>query len=217
MTAAKMENFPRGVQSGNNWGAPPQPFGVPSLSNPGSWSNAPGMLFITVPCTRRSIILTFIAGSGWSSNNAFGIIGGPNRHASRPVTVRILACQACKQLTSNNSTKNSNGFHSIDSIMRQVEQLKPPHEGPVQLRELLQICDTEGNAQNGGGSFTIQDEPPHGIWVKWEPENSGPMGARGAGAPGEIGSPMMGSSMAAFGGSRAFQPPGGGIASPSGF
>jgi hypothetical protein len=163
------------------------------------------------------VILTYVAGSGWSHNNAFGIIGGPNRHASRPVTVRLLACQACKQLTSNSSTKNGNGFHSIDSIMRQVEQLKPPHEGPIQLRELLQICDTEGNAQNGGGSFTIQDEPPHGIWVKWEPENSGPVGSRGAGAPGEIGSPMMGSSMTAFGGSRALQPPGGGIASPSGF
>ena len=43
VTAAKMENFPRGVQSGNSWGAPPQPFGTPSMSNQGSWSNASGM------------------------------------------------------------------------------------------------------------------------------------------------------------------------------
>ncbi|MCJ1391313.1 Stress response protein nst1 [Xylographa bjoerkii] len=196
-SAAKMENFPRGIQSANTWGAPPMPFGTPSMSNPGSWSNAPG--------------------SGWSSNNAFGIIGGPNRHVSRPVTIRLLACQACKQLTLSTPIKNNNGFHSIELILRQVEQLKPANEGPIQLRELLQICDTEGNPQNGGGSFIIQDEPPRGIFVKYEPDNNGSVGNRGVGGPGEIGSPMVGMNTPSFGGSRGFQPSSGSIASPSGF
>jgi hypothetical protein len=164
----------------------------------------------------RYILLIPILGSGWSSNNAFGIIGGPNRHASRPVTVRLLACQACRHLTSTSTNKNSKGFHSIHDILRQVDQLRPPNEGAVALDELLQICESEGNARNGGGSFIIQQEP-HGLWVKYEPENNGSMGRGGAGAPGDIGSPMMGTSNM-YGGQRGFAPPGpGGVTSPSGF
>ena len=136
---------------------------------------------------------------------------------SRPVTIRLLACQACKQLALNSPIKNNNGFYSIEVILRQVEQLKPANEGPIQMRELLQICDTEGNPQNGGGSFIIQDEPPRGIFVKYEPDNSGSVGSRGVGAPGEIGSPMVGMNTPSFGGPRAFHPSNGSISSPSGF
>jgi hypothetical protein len=37
-----MFSDPRGVQSGNSWGAPPQQFGNPAMANAGNWSNAPG-------------------------------------------------------------------------------------------------------------------------------------------------------------------------------
>lgn len=144
-------------------------------------------------------------------NNTFGVIGGPNRpNASRPVTIRLMTCQACKQLTANNPAKLGTGLHNITAVLRQVEQLRPPNEPPVQIQELMDICDTEGNAQNGGGSFTVRDEGPRGIFVRFDADDTIHMSGRG---PGEIGSPIQGNSTPAF---RPFQPPGG-IIAPSSF
>lgn len=102
--------------------------------------------------------------------------------------------------------------------MHQVEQYKP-HEAPLQPRELVDIFDTEGNSQNGGGTFTVDDQLSHGIFVKFEPDTSHLyMGGRGTGAAGEIGSPIVGNSMPAINGApRGFPPSGGGIASTLGF
>lgn len=157
-------------------------------------------------------------GAGWPANNAFGIIGGPNRlSTSRPVTIRLLITQACKQLTANNPNKGENGFHNVDAVLRQVEQLKPPSEGPILLNEMLDICDTEGNLHNGGGSFTVRAEGSRGTFVKFEADDNMSVNGRGVAAPGEIGSPLVGSSIPAFGATRPFQPPGAGITSSSGF
>lgn len=121
-----------------------------------------------------------------------------------------MISQACKQLTANSPAKTSNGFHSVTTVLRQVEQLKPINEAPVQIQEMLDICDTEGNAQNGGGSFTIRDEGPRGIFVRFDTVDNTQLSGRG---PGEIGSPIQGNSTPAF---RPFHPPGG-IVAPSGF
>lgn len=118
-------------------------------------------------------------------------------------------------LTSNSQVKSgdSYGYHSIDIVARQVELMKPAHEAPIQPRELLAICETEGNLQNGGGSFSIKEKPALGICVKYDPDHNS-VGPRGAVGPGEIGSPITSSSGLAFGGPRGFHAPGGGIASP---
>ena len=99
-------------------------------------------------------------------------------------------------------------------LLRQVELLKPVHEAPIQLRELLTICETEGNSQNGGGTFDITEKPGLGICVKYEPDHNASMGPRGGPVPGDIGSPIPSSAGLAFGGPRGFQAPGGGITSP---
>jgi hypothetical protein len=96
-------------------------------------------------------------------------------------------------------------------VLRQVELLKPGNEGPISFRELLDICDTEGNPQNGGGSFTIETHEPNGYYVKFEPGRNRSMSARGA--AGDIGSPIT-SFLAP--GARIAPSPGGGL-SPSGF
>jgi len=141
------------------------------------WNSCYGQWSYLVSCTRQVVsftlisilLLTLLLGAGWSTNNAFGVIGGPNRpNSSRPVTIRLMISQACKQLTANSPAKTSNGFHSVTTVLRQVEQLKPINEAPVQIQEMLDICDTEGNAQNGGGSFTIRDEGPRGIFVRFD-------------------------------------------------
>ena len=158
-------------------------------------------------------------GAGWSSNNAFGVIGGSNRpNASRPVMIRMLVCQACKQMTISSPLHGSNGFHSVEAVLHQVEQMKPGNETPIQLKEMLDICDTEGNIQNGGGSFIIQTHEPGGTFVKFEAGGNLNNVSRSGGGPGDIGSPVQqsGSLMAAFGGPRPFQAPGS-IMTPTGF
>ena len=157
-------------------------------------------------------LLTSILAQGWPSNNAFGIIGGPNRpNPSRPVANRLLISQACKQLTANNLSKHGNGFHDVHTVLRQVEQIKSPNDGPIQVGELLEICETEGTVHNGGGSFVTQTDPQRGIYIKFEPNDT----FRGS-TPGEIGSPLPAHIFPAFGAPRPF-PPSNGITSPAGF
>jgi hypothetical protein len=66
---------------------------------------------------------------------------------------------------------------------------------------MLEICDTEGSSQNGGGSFSIKNEGK-GQFVKFEPDtNSAVTGHRGSIVPGDIGSPIpANSNPAVFGG-----------------
>lgn len=99
--------------------------------------------------------------------------------------------------------------------MRQIELMKPANEGQIPLREMMDICDTEGNSQNGGGSFTVTREQT-GDFIRFEAGRNTSVSMRG-GVPGDIGSPIPGGAMPVFGGARQpFQHPGG-IMSPSNF
>lgn len=150
---------------------------------------------LSKPIPYSSKLLTSInqsnTGAGWSNANAFGIIGSPNRPTlSRPVNVRLLIVQACKQLSA--TKKNGDDFHELGALLRQIEQIRPVNEAPVQMRELLEICETEGDAHNGGGYFTIKNEGggqapgrTSTTLVKYEAGGNVPRSARGS-----IGSPV---------------------------
>ncbi|KAL8838864.1 MAG: hypothetical protein Q9205_000292 [Flavoplaca limonia] len=188
--ASKMENFQRGNQggSGTHWGAPHVPFGAPPMAGSPQWTHAPG--------------------PGWSNSNSFGIIGISNRpNTSRAVTIRLLVCQACNKLTANQPSSHRSGFHPVDAVLRQVLLMKPANEGTISLQEMLDICDTEGNNQNGGGSFATETQGDAGTFVKFESGRNPSASIRGG--PGDIGSPIQGSPFAAFGGPRGFQQPSG--------
>lgn len=211
--ASKMENFQRGGPGGNgtHWGAPPMPFGTPSMAGSPQWTHAPGTIILLPGWGMAKLS----AGPGWSNNNTFGIIGSPNRsNASRAVTIRLLVCQACNKLTASQPSSHRNGFHPVDAVLRQAQLMKPASEGIISPQEMLDICDTEGNNQNGGGSFIIEDQGDAGTFVKFEPGRNPSVSMRGA--PGDIGSPIQGSAFPGFGGPRPFQQPGGAHA-PSGF
>ncbi|KAL8932263.1 MAG: hypothetical protein Q9211_006421 [Gyalolechia sp. 1 TL-2023] len=187
----KMDNLPRGNQggNGNTWGTPHMPFGAPPMASSHQWAHAPG--------------------SGWPNKNAFGMIVGANRpNASRPFTIRLLICQACNKLTASQPPSHRNGFHLVDAVLREVELMKPANEGTITLQEMLDICDTEGNSQNGGGSFAIDSQGDTGTFIKFESGRNTSVSARG-GVPGDIGSPMPGTVFPGFGGLRPFQQPGG--------
>jgi len=165
------------MNSYNTWGAPPNPFGTSSL---------PGSNYL-----------------GWGSvNSSFGNVGvTPTVRSSQPrsVAVRLMICRACKNLEGS----TPDGFYDINSIREQLEHLNPPGEQPVSEKELLDICDTEGNAINGGGSFDIRADGNGRHSVRYE-NDIPPSNHRPVGAPGEIGSPIVGSGGGRFSGA----PPG---------
>lgn len=177
LSAPKHTNFPLNP-GGSTWGAQ-LPFSPTAFPGAPTWGSVPGV--------------------GWS-NNAFGSGGHHRAHTSRPVSIRLLVIQACKQLNTMSPSKGATGYHDVNYVLRQVDQLRPPNEPSISLKEMLDICDTEGNTQNGGGSFlTKKDET--GEYVKFEPDtNSATSGHRGSIVPGEIGSPVPSSSIPAFGG-----------------
>ena len=76
--------------------------------------------------------------------------------------------------------------------------MKPGHEPPVHMLEMLDICDTEGNSQNGGGSFVTRADDQVGLLIRFDPGHNASISGRGAG---DIGSPIIGQ--------RPFQQPGG--------
>ncbi|KAI9796253.1 MAG: Stress response protein nst1 [Piccolia ochrophora] len=181
------------VTGGDTWGAPHIPFRAPGVPGGSTWSNGPG--------------------PGWSNPNTFGVIGGPNRATpSRPVAVRLMICQACKDLSAG---RNGEHYHDVHSVLRQVDQFRPASEHPVSLREMMEILETEGDAHNGGGYFSVRQEGGGRSLVKHEVDAGLPAPGRGF-APGEIGSPITGPSMPAFGGPRPYESPSN-MASPSGF
>ncbi|KAJ5290438.1 NAD(P)-binding protein [Penicillium atrosanguineum] len=173
---SKHANFPA---VGPGWGA--APFGSTAFPGASTWGPTP-------------------TGSGWS-HNAFAAGGHHRAHTSRPVTIRLLVIQSCKHLNTLSPTPGSGGYHNVNLVLGQVEQLRPSNEPAISLDELLDICDTEGSPQNGGGSFFIKEDE-NGRYVKFEPDtNSAVPGHRGSLVPGDIGSPIPGNSNpAAFGG-----------------
>ena len=178
-------------------GTPQNHFAVGSPMGNTTWSAAP---FAGSPFP--SAWGPASAGSGWPPNNAFAAGVHHRSHTSRPVTIRLLVIQACKQLNSMTSPQNGTGsFHDVNLVLGQVEQLRNSGEPSISLDEMLDICDTEGSAHNGGGSFSIK-EGPNGQSVRFEPDpNSAVSGHRGSIVPGDIGSPIPSNSHPApFGG-----------------
>ncbi|KAI7976880.1 hypothetical protein EIK77_010111 [Talaromyces pinophilus] len=98
------------------------------------------------------------AGPSWP-NRPFSASGPYRTYASRrPVAIRLLIIQAIKHLSSTSSLEFAPGFYEVNLLLNQVEQLKPPNEPAIRLTEMMDICDTEGSSQNGGGSFTVEQD-----------------------------------------------------------
>jgi hypothetical protein len=116
-----------------------------------------------------------------------------------------MVSQACKQLTAKRPPSSNNGFHNIKDILQELEHSKPPNEPPVSFPEMMEIFDTEGNPQNGGGSFLLKNEGHDRIFAKFEPHSNIPPTGPG-GKAGDIGSPIPSSSYPAFGGVGSRQP-----------
>lgn len=159
---------------------------------------------LVLPCKiiLHIIYTDILLGGGTWPSRPFGASGNHRTHASRPVAIRLLAIQAIKHLNSLSPSKLAPGFHEFNRLLRQVEQLKSPNEPPITLNEMIDIFDTEGSSQNGGGSFITKEDGSGSRYVKFDQDSSSPLSNhRGSFVPGDIGSPVPASSIPApFGG-----------------
>lgn len=175
--------FSLGTHSGlgDNWRSPASQYGPPSASGWGST----------------------LSNSGWGSTGGFNPAMHHRASNPRPITVRLLVCQACRTLSHQTSGVDG-GFHDFKDIVRiATESARQMHEVAVHPHEVRNILDTEGDAQNGGGSFVVRNHVTTArTLVKWVPEvpEQGIGGGRTGLGLGEIGSPLPGHSIPALGG-----------------
>ncbi|KAK8214235.1 salt tolerance down-regulator-domain-containing protein [Phyllosticta capitalensis] len=188
------------------------PWGTPTMSNPFSQAGFGGNTWGSSPT----------AGGGWPSS--FSSMGGPLGGAphrpslSRPGMVRLMVCRACQQLAQTSGS--ASGFYDVPTIIRTIDSFRMG-EPPVMENEIHDICETEGDAHNGGGFLFRKDAPDGaGALVKFEPDENSNGDARGLGRSlgglGEIGSPVGSHSTLAGSISRGPSFPGslGGVSSP---
>lgn len=126
----------------------------------------------------------------------------PSNHAhhSRPVAIRLMLVDGYRALLGPDLGKTE-GWIPAKHLLNLVQgmQVKSPDEPRISMGEMLDICDTEGSAVNGGGVFhqrSHQYQQFDGPLLRFVPVADGP-----ASAPGVIaGSPVLGSPPATFGG-----------------
>ncbi|KAK3390591.1 salt tolerance down-regulator-domain-containing protein [Podospora didyma] len=121
--------------------------------------------------------------------------GGHSVSVPRSVHVRKMLSRACRELADSESKKvdgSEDGFISLDNIRAQVQLINSGQ--PVDEAELLDMCETEGNEVNGGGSFDVREDRSGKMSIRYVDDGrSNPRPHRRAvGAPGEIGSPIVG-------------------------
>ena len=109
----------------------------------------------------------------------------PRPSASRPFAIRNLLAQACRQLSTSPGA-DGDGFVPASNVLRQVDAMKTMGDPPVSMDEMLTYCETEGNAQNGGGSFEVRGDGPRGMVVKFSADS-----LAGRNSVGDIGSPVV--------------------------
>ena len=112
---------------------------------------------------------------------------------------------ACEKIDSRPLNGQASGWLRADDLLREVQSMKPAHEPPINLLEMLEICDMPGNIHNGEGSF-IRLQEPSGWIIRYEHGRRSSLS--GSGRPVDIGSPIVGGAMPTTGSQRHLQQPG---------
>ncbi|KAL8307603.1 hypothetical protein RB593_006127 [Gaeumannomyces tritici] len=184
-------------------------FGSPLWSHPGpSHLASPGGLFgHTAPPPGFGSMAPLPSAMPWGTSPTYVAPGLARPQANRSVQIRLLLCRACQELSELRSKASTpdrsggsktrtpdpeKGYNSLQDIKAQIDIINPGDI--VTVAELLDLCDTEGNQANGGGSFeTRQDDATNQVHVRWLPTDSDQVTQRAVGRSlGEIGSPIIG-------------------------
>ncbi|KAI0970695.1 hypothetical protein F4678DRAFT_115531 [Xylaria arbuscula] len=131
--------------------------------------------------------------AGWPPSGAFSVPPHVTRAAQpRSVVIRLLLVRACKEL--QDYATDASGYIDLSVLKGHVDSINPSPSESIDETELLDICDTIGNPQNGSGSFEIRRDNKGKIAIRYEMDGGSGNGPfpRNVGAPGEIGSPIVG-------------------------
>ncbi|KAL2177031.1 salt tolerance down-regulator-domain-containing protein [Thermothelomyces heterothallicus CBS 202.75] len=150
--------------SHNPWGppgpVPPNPFGPPPPPGFG-----PNPLSVHGP-------MSMPWGHPMPSATTFGGQGVVDRPIEpRSVAVRKMLRRACEELANAESgsteghAEPKDAFIPLEKIKAQVELFT--HGYAIDEKELLDICETEGNEVNGGGSFDVRDDDQGGKLIRF--------------------------------------------------
>ncbi|KAM7203855.1 Salt tolerance down-regulator domain containing protein [Naviculisporaceae sp. PSN 640] len=134
------------------------------------------------------------------SNSAFGAPGVPDRPYMEPrvVQVRKMLRRACEELAASAAAEEgkddaADRFVPMQDVLARVESYTFGNNA-VTMEELLDLCETEGNEINGGGSFDVRGDKPGTQSIRFVP-GTGQTSSQPRNkwqAPGEIGSPVVG-------------------------
>ncbi|KAF2973335.1 hypothetical protein GQX73_g130 [Xylaria multiplex] len=158
------------------YGNPATTWGAPAIfSPPSSYGNNPSNAV------------------GWPPNAAFSVPPHLARAAQpRSVVIRQLLVRSCKEL--ENYATDTTGYIDLSAIKAHVDSLNPSPSESIDEAELLDICETLGTPQNGDGNFDIRRDNNGKVAIRYDMNGGSGQGPfpRNVGAPGEIGSPIVG-------------------------
>lgn len=142
-----------------------------------------------------------LGGSLWSAGTTNHFAAAPGAPVAplraRPpvnaVALRHMLCQACQSLRDAGQATGE-GYVDFSAVKASIHAALG-HDVPDS--ELLAISETEGNPQNGGGSFDGAAEGDRRL-IRWVAGagSGGDRAPRPLGAPGDIGSPIIGAGRA---------------------
>ena len=161
-----------GHHPGNMWSTPQTPFGAPSRPAQPFGSSAPGF---------GRPVNESVFGSGNSQIRS---------NAPRALRIRVLASQTCDKWTAYSPANQ--GWHPAEQVLKELQISMPRNEPPLHMMEMLQMCETEGNAQNGGGRFEFQGSQGSPFLLRHHTEQDISLNGRSGPPLGEIGSPIVG-------------------------
>lgn len=183
-------------------------FGSPLWSHPGPspLTGASGPFGLTAPPPGFGNMGPMPSATPWGASPSYAPPGLSRPQANRSVQIRLLLCRACQELSelrSIVSTPDRSGdsktrtpdpekdYNSLEDIMAQINIISPGDT--ITEGELLDLCDTEGNQANGGGSFETRHDATGQVRIRWAPTGSDHIAQRAvARSLGEIGSPVIG-------------------------
>jgi hypothetical protein len=204
---------PSNAAPGPRMGFPPVPFGMdpnPMFNSHHLWAPAPSAQpnpFSPPPPPGFGPAPGQVPwGSPAQPSSAFNMQGGLGRpNQPRSVAIRQMLCRICKEMADaeaqspdTRSDMCRDGYASLEAIKAQMD-MQNPGEG-ISEHELLNMCDTEGNSSNGGGSFDVRRQAGGSVSIRWESGGGGdtygqPLMQRPVGAgSGEVRSPKVGAS-----------------------
>ena len=116
-------------------------------------------------------------GPGWGLPTAFVPMPTPHRGA-RQIAVRQLLCRACQDLREAGES-DAAGFIDLGLMKKRFTMLVKEN---VSDEEIFDLCETEGNQINGGGSFDLHRDAngPGKHAIRWHLIDAGYGAARRA-------------------------------------